>query len=138
MLCDAGPLVAIVDQSDAHHARCTDTLSRLPPRPLTTTWLCFTEAMYLLGRRGGFPSQEELWKLVGKGLVEFDNPAPGEWERMRHLMNEYKDLPMDVADASLVTAAERLGVKRVFTVDRHFHAYRIKGREPFVVIPAAA
>jgi predicted nucleic acid-binding protein len=138
MLCDAGPLVAIVDQSDTHHARCADVLSRLPPRPLKTTWLCFTEAMYLLGRRGGFRFQEELWEFVRKGLLEFDNPAPGEWERMRHLMGEYKDQPMDVADASLVTAAERLGTNRVFTVDRHFHAYRIRGREPFTVIPAAA
>lgn len=135
MLCDAGPLVALVDESDEHHARCTDALKHLPPRPLKTTWPCFTEAMYLLGRRGGFRSQRELWGVVTKGLVEFDVPAPDEWQRMRDLMGEYEDLPMDLADASLVTAAERLGTERVFTVDRHFHAYRIKGRNAFEVIP---
>jgi uncharacterized protein len=85
-LCDAGPLVALVDESDEHHARCTETLRRLPPRPLKTTWPCFTEAMYLLGRRGGFRSQYELWKIVKQGLVEFDVPAPDEWQRMRDLI----------------------------------------------------
>jgi len=134
-LCDAGPLVALVDDADEHHARCAETLKRLPPRALATTWLCFTEAMYLLGRRGGFRSQQELWEIVAKGLVEFDVPSPHEWQRMRDLMDQYEDLPMDVADASLVAAAERLETQRVFTVDRHFHAYRIKNRDAFEVIP---
>lgn len=50
-------------------------------------------------------------------------------------MGEYDDLPMDVADASIVTAAERLETNRVFTVDSHFHAYRIEGRRAFEVVP---
>jgi predicted nucleic acid-binding protein len=91
--------------------------------------------MYLLGRRGGFRSQNELWKFVEKGLVEFDVPAPGEWERMRDVMARYEDLPMDVADASLVTAAERLGTGLVFTIDSHFRAYRIRGTGTFDVVP---
>lgn len=134
-LCDAGPLVALVDASDEHHVRCAETLSRLPPSPLVTTWLCFTEAMYLLGRRGGLRSQRELWGIVAKGLVKFDVPAPGEWVRMRDLMDQYEDLPMDVADASVVSAAERLGVARVFTIDSHFRAYRMQGRDTFEVVP---
>ena len=31
---------------------------------------------------------------------------------------------MDLADASLVAAAEQHDLRRIFTFDRHFHAYR--------------
>lgn len=91
--------------------------------------------MYLLGRRGGFAPQDQLWSYVDDGALSLDVPAPGEWERMWDLMEKYQDLPMDLADASLVTAAERLGTNRVFTTDRHFHAYRIEGRHAFEVVP---
>jgi predicted nucleic acid-binding protein len=134
-LCDAGPLVALIDDADEHHARCASTLRQLPGPLLITTWACFAEAMYLLGRRGGFQPQDQLWSFVEGGAVALDVPVPGEWERMWELMEKYRDLPMDLADASLVTAAERLGVRRVFTVDGHFHTYRIKGKDAFQVIP---
>jgi predicted nucleic acid-binding protein len=91
--------------------------------------------MHLLRRAGGHGAQEALWRYVEEGLVELHEPAAGEWERMRTLMRQYNDAPMDLADASLVTAAERLGAEQVFTVDRHFRAYRIEGRHAFEVIP---
>jgi predicted nucleic acid-binding protein len=41
-------------------------------------------------------------------------------------MEKYADNPMDLADASLVTAAQCLGVYRIFTIDRNdFFTYRI-------------
>ena len=43
------------------------------------------------------------------------------------LMAQYADAPMDLADASLVALAERLGLSTVFTIDRNdFHTYRIQ------------
>jgi uncharacterized protein len=134
ILCDAGPLVALIDEGDENHARCLTTLQRMPAGRLVTTWPCLTEAMYLLGRRGGFLPQDELWSFVENGPVVLDQPASGEKDRMRGLMRQYHDLPMDLADASLVAAAERLGVRQVFTVDHHFQAYRIHGRYPFEVL----
>ena len=53
---------------------------------------------------------------------------------MRELMRRYRDTPMDFADASIVSAAERLGTRRVFTLDRHFHVYRIDDRHAFEVV----
>ncbi len=47
--------------------------------------------------------------------------------RSFELMEQYGDHPMDLADASLITAAEVLGTRRIFTVDRRdFSAYRIR------------
>ena len=39
---------------------------------------------------------------------------------METLMEKYKDLPMDVADASLVVTAETRNISRIFTLDSHF------------------
>jgi predicted nucleic acid-binding protein len=91
--------------------------------------------MYLLGRRGGRRPQKELWSFVADGVIGLDVPVDGEWARMRSLMTRYEDLPMDLADASLVTAAERLKTNRVFTTDRHFHVYRLEGSRAFQVVP---
>ena len=41
-------------------------------------------------------------------------------------MARYADLPMDLADASLIVAAESLRLRKVFTIDRDFSAYRIQ------------
>lgn len=50
-------------------------------------------------------------------------------------MDQYRDTPMDLADASLVAAAETLGLKRVFTLDRHFYAYRLLDGTALEVLP---
>jgi predicted nucleic acid-binding protein len=52
--------------------------------------------------------------------------------RLGVLMNQYSDLPMDLADASLVLLAEELGEGRIVSSDeRDFHAYRWKNQHPF-------
>jgi len=134
-LCDTGPLVALIDGDDEHHALCVEALQRLPPSPLLVTWPCLTEAMYLLWRAGRSSAQDELWSYFGDGLVVLHSPEPREWERARELMQQYRDIPMDLADASVVVAAEVLGLRRVFTLDSHFRAYRISGSIPFEIVP---
>lgn len=134
-LCDTGPLVALIDHDDPNHARCVAVLSTLPASPLLTTWPCLTEAMYLLGRAGGLPAQDELWGYLADGLVVLHVPEAMEWERMRTLMRRYHDTPMDLADASVVTAAERLNLRRIFALDSHFRAYLIDSQYSFDVVP---
>lgn len=136
-LCDTGPMVAMVDRDDPHHQRCTATLAELAPEArFLTTWPCLTEAMYFLGKRYGHAAQLDLWAFVADGVIKLYDPEAGEWERVRSLMQTYKDTPMDFADASLVVAAERMKLGRVFTTDRHFYAYRLFGRGYFDVIAA--
>ena len=134
-LCDTGPLVALIDGDDLYHASCTKALERLPPQPLVTTWPCWVEAMYLLRRAGGLVAQEELWEFLDDGLVQLHESTPAERARMRELMKKYEDTPMDLADASLVAAAETLELRQIFTLDRHFFAYRINDRRSFEIIP---
>jgi hypothetical protein len=68
-------------------------------------------------------------------LVIADLSAPAV-ERSSRLMDKYADLPMDLADATLVALAEEEGHRTVFTLDSDFSVYRIRGRLPFRIIPA--
>ena len=135
ILCDTGPLVALLDRDDAHHARCSNALGNLPPTQLLTTWPCLTEGMYLLGRIGGLRAQNALWDLIADGLVVVDPPDPSAMERMRALMATYADSPMDFADASLVVLAEARSITTIFSLDRHFRGYRTRDGQAFTLVP---
>ena len=91
--------------------------------------------MYLVGRRFGFKQQQDLWNLVTIGALVLHASSAGERVRMEELMRQYRDVPMDLADASIVAAAEELGETRVFTLDGDFRIYRLNGTAPFEILP---
>lgn len=91
--------------------------------------------MYFLGGIRGWESQAPLWRFVERGALLLHNPQADEWQRVRQLMEQYRDTPMDLADASLVALAEVTGLRRIFTLDSDFYVYRINGKEAFEVIP---
>lgn len=133
ILVDAGPLVALLDRSDRHHRAVVD-VSRTLRDPRVTVWPAVTEAMYLLGDL--WPAQEALWTLIESGAVRLADLDARDVPRMRWLMEKYRDLPMDLADAALVRVAERDGIRAIFTVDRSdFSTYRIHGRDRFEIVP---
>lgn len=133
-LCDAGPIVALLNANDPLHAACVRVAQTLPDEPLVTSLACFVEAMYFLGKVGGFVAQERLWQWWDSQNLEVYCPRAEEMMRIRELMTRYRDVPMDFADASLVALAESMGEKRVFTLDNDFYAYRLYDSEPFDVI----
>ncbi len=125
ILTDTGPLVALLDSADPHHAQCTESARTLGEEVMLTTWQCFTEAMYFLRRAGGHSHQADLWNLRRSRRLEIHLTTELETDRIEGLMRQYRDTPMAVADASLVAAAESLALRRVFTVDRGFFIYRL-------------
>ena len=133
ILVDAGPLVALADRTDAHHVACLDALARLR-EPLGTVWPAITEAVYLVSR---WPrAQDEILKLVGTGALKILAFGREDMPRVRALMEKYRDLPMDLADAALVRVAEREHIKTVFTIDRRdFSLYRPLGLGRFRIVP---
>lgn len=134
-LCDTGPLVAIIDTDDQYHADCVAAMGMLPPSPLVTTWPCLTEAMYLLSSAGGGRAQNRLWQHFADGRVVLYLPAGDEWQRIHDLMNQYADMPLDMADASLISAAERLGERRLFTIDRLLGAVQLSDGQFLQIVP---
>jgi len=52
-------------------------------------------------------------------------------------MEKYSDLPMDLADGTLVTLAESQRIKKVFTLDhKDFRIYKPVRIKHFTLIPA--
>ena len=134
ILIDAGPMVALISASDNHHEICRTTLESIA-EPLATVWPAFTEAMYLL--RSSWPAQRALWGMVERGTIEIIYLSIDDTRRMRELMDKYRDLPMDLADAALVHTAERERIHRIFTLDRRdFSVYRPVGVGRFSILPA--
>jgi predicted nucleic acid-binding protein len=134
-LADAGPLVALIDSDEADHAVCVRALARLS-RPLVTTWPAFTEAMYLLGRVAGWHGQDRLWQLVRQGDLLIECPDASMTLQATALMSRYRDAPMDLADATLVAFAEARGLRRIFTLDRHFATYQLTDRTFLEITPS--
>ena len=79
--------------------------------------------------------QDLLWRLVREAALVIQELSPSDMDRTAALMERYRDTPMDLADASLVATAERLGATRIFTLDHHFRVYRLKDSRPFDIIP---
>jgi predicted nucleic acid-binding protein len=133
ILVDAGPLVALVDADDQHHAKCAATLRDLQ-EPLATVWPPLTEAMYLLA---DLPeAQEAIWEMVERGAIQLLPLHAADVPRIRELMRKYADRPMDMADAALLCIAEREGIRKIFTVDRKdFSVYRLHSRIRPTLLP---
>ena len=133
ILIDAGPLVALVDRGDQHHAKCAAALAELR-EPLATVWPPFVVAMYLLS---DLPvAQEALWEMLERGAVLLLPLDSSDIPRIRELMRKYANRPMDLADAALLRVAEREGLRKIFTVDRRdFSVYRLNNRTRPTLIP---
>lgn len=133
LLVDTGPLVALQKPNDSAHAPCVQVLRQMRS-VLTTTWPVVTEAIYLLGF--SFAAQEGILEMIEQGDLQLLPLDARDVPRMRALMHKYRDLPMDLADASLVLAAEREAVSTVFTLDRrHFGVYRLQRGKQLTIIP---
>ncbi len=103
---------------------------------MLTTWPAFTEAMYLLGEAGGWRAQNALWSLTENGDIEIAEQNQEQLARCRVLMAKYQDLPMELADATLVALAETRNLQDIFTLDHaDFRVYRRHGRKTFRLWP---
>jgi predicted nucleic acid-binding protein len=136
ILIDAGPLVALISAGDNHHESCRAALETIQ-EPIATVWPAFTEAMYLL--RSSWQAQRALWQMVERAALDLIEIEIEDLARVRALMEKYRDLPMDLADAALVCVAEREKIRRIFTLDRRdFTIYRPNGIGRFSILPARA
>jgi predicted nucleic acid-binding protein len=135
ILVDAGPLYAYIDADDANHRACVELLSN-HPGPLAVPILVVTEVVHFVGSRlGAEPEVRFLGDLAAGTFV----PVPVEardWLRIAELVSRYRDLPLGTVDASIVVAAERLGVTSVATLDRrHFGVVRPAHADAFELAP---
>lgn len=135
LLLDTGGLVSLLDRSQHRHRAFVEYFDSWSGEVVTTEAV-LTEATHLLARvRGGPDACLEFVLSGGAVLVPASDAS---LRRARTLIEQYRDLPMDYADATLVALAEDIGTDLVFTTDyRDFTVYRLAGRKEFTILPPA-
>ena len=133
MLFDTGVFVALIDKSERNHNRCVSFLKEFKGK-LFTTEPVLTETLYLLGP--SINAQKICIEFILKGGVILIPQSIKSLSRTSTLMEKYKNIPMDFADATLVSLAEELDVVEILTLDqRGFNTYRIRGKKAFKIWP---
>lgn len=131
IIADTGFWVALFNPRDTHHHAVRAQLVTFN-EPLITTLPVVTEVCYLLQKRCNQARAITFLNEQRNGLFNLFLIKEIHLTRMAHLMTQYADLPMDLADASLVLLAEELGHGRIVSTDkRDFHTYRWKNKHPF-------
>jgi predicted nucleic acid-binding protein len=133
LLLDTGALIGLLDRSQTVHKSCA-AFFRAWTGPIVTTEAVLTEATHLLSDLPG--GVATCIDFILKAEVILIPSTDGSLRRCLALIEKYFDLPMDFADATLVVLAEELNTDLIFTVDRDFRVYRIRGRKPFRLFPA--
>jgi hypothetical protein len=98
--------------------------------------LVIAEVTYLVGTRLGPEAEVRfLGDLANRAFVTVP-VEENDWLRIAELVARYRDLPLGTVDASVVAAAERLGVTTIATLDRrHFGVVRPAHTAAFELIP---
>ncbi len=133
VLVDTGPLVAIMSRADQHHKACVAALHDLPG-PLFSCWPVITEAAWLLrGHRGAV---QQLLDSISGGFLELLPIQSDEAAEIGKVMEKYRNIRPQLADAALVYLAERDGFDVIFTLDRRdFSVYHASRKRAFRIIP---
>jgi uncharacterized protein len=134
ILADTGFFVALGNRNDTFYSQVQQQLSILK-EPLITTYPVIVETSYLLYERSGQTAQFRFLRQLTTGSIQVFNFQAKHLERAIQLMQQYADLPMDFADASLVVLAEALNENRILTTDiRDFSIYRYLETQPFTLL----
>ncbi|MBN2627405.1 MAG: PIN domain-containing protein [Spirochaetales bacterium] len=125
-LIDAGPLIALFDKSDRYHERIKDFLEGYQGE-LITTWPVLTEALHMLGFSTRVQQGFLEWNNRG-GLTVYEE-LNSSLKRIEELTRKYNNVPMDLADATLVVISEKRQIKNIITIDSDYYIYRTMKKE---------
>jgi predicted nucleic acid-binding protein len=136
LIVDAGALYAQADVDEPNH----DVVARLLKEErgvLATTELAVAEADYLILTRLGVDVELAFLHDLVAGTYTVDCLNRDELRAARNLVARYRDLRIDLADASLAVLAQRHGTGRILTFDeRGFRQIRPLQGGSFIILPA--
>jgi predicted nucleic acid-binding protein len=138
ILLDTSGLFAALNPTQRRHVESAEAL-RGSRRPRYLSPLILAELDYLVGRRVGERGRIELLSEVEVGAYELPPFEAADVAAARQIIEQYADLKISLADASIVVLSERYGTHDLLTLDeRHFRVLRGAHGLPFRVLPADA
>ncbi len=120
-LIDAGPLIALFDRSDSYHLAALRFLETYEGT-LWTTWPVITEVSHMLDFH--IQSQINFLKWINRGGIKIVDLSEDHFHRIIQLCEKFDDVPMDLADATLIIASEVADIKEIASIDTDFYVYR--------------
>jgi uncharacterized protein len=135
LIIDAAPLVALGDSRDPLHARVGDML-RAEPGELVVPAPVSAEVDYLIRQRGNAQAARAFLRDVAAGRFLVEGLTPEEHATAARLDEQYADLELGLADASVVVLAKRFRTTRLLSFDeRDFRAVASLGGGHFTLLP---
>jgi predicted nucleic acid-binding protein len=130
---DTGPWVALIDRSEEKHAECADWF-RCFEGSIFSSEAVLTEVLYLFNF--SFKAQAAAIEFALNGAITLVPSSVDNLKRVKTLMEKYKDIPMDYADATLVSLAEDLSIHHIVTLDeKDFTIYKLPHKQSFILLP---
>ncbi len=121
VIVDSGPLIALFDRSDKYHAAVIRYLKNFQGK-LFSTWPVLTEVSHILSFN--LQVQIDFLHWVNIGGVEIVNLDNSDLMTIVTYMEKYMDVPMDLADSSLIVLSNKLNIDKILTIDRDFYIYK--------------
>jgi predicted nucleic acid-binding protein len=74
-------------------------------------------------------AQPDFLEWIERGSIHIFDLSIEDLKYIKNRMKKYSDLPMDLADASLMCISERKGIERIISIDSNFSIYKtLKGK----------
>ena len=128
---DTGVFVALFNGDDKDHKRAVLFLKG-NRRPLFTSLACVTEASYLLNFNQS--AQIDFISLIPNSGIEIQHIGAVDLSGISSMMDKYRSLPMDFADATLVYLLNVNNSDLISTVDGDFTIYRTSRGKEFKIL----
>ncbi|WP_457602302.1 type II toxin-antitoxin system VapC family toxin [Nitratifractor sp.] len=121
VLIDSGPLIALFDRSDRYHEGVLGFLRNFEGE-LVSSWPVLTEVSHMLDFN--VQVQVDFLEWVHRGAIELPEIGRDELGGLIEMTRHYTNVPMDLADATLVYLAHREKIEEIISIDSDFSIYR--------------
>jgi len=125
-LIDSGPLIALFDKNDKYHKQIL-TFMESYKGELVTTWAVMTEVSHMLDFN--LKVQLAFLKWIERGAVSIYDMKQSDLGTIIPMMTKYTNVPMDLADSSLMFVAQKENISNIISIDSDFDIYRTLKRE---------
>jgi predicted nucleic acid-binding protein len=124
LVLDTGPIVALLDSADPEHDRCVAMVDGLR-EDLVVPAPVLVEVDYWLSKLYGLEAWQLFVEDLERGAYRLYDLDESDLLRSAELELAYASLDLGLVDAAVVVTCERLGERKVATLDRrHFAAVR--------------
>jgi predicted nucleic acid-binding protein len=134
-LVDTSTLLALADRRDGAHARVSRLVLEIEDE-LVVPVSVLPEADYLIASRVGADGAASVLEGIARGEIKLEQVTNADLIRSIELMRQYADSSIGFVDASIVAVAERLGIRKLLTLDhRHFGMIRPRHCPGLEILP---